>query len=60
MTEYIRHDSSVPHTKRTSDCILRGCNDYKIKISYACNLLEIFNYHLVMDTATFTLLGGRY
>lgn len=56
MTECIRHDSNIPHTKRASDCTLRTRNDYKIKISYACNLFGILNYHLVTDTATYLML----
>lgn len=53
MAECIRHDNNVPHTKSTSDCILRAHNYYKIKILYACNTLRIFNYHLVINMATY-------
>lgn len=53
IAECFRHDSNVPHTASTSDSIQRTHNDYKIKIPYACNRVSIFNYHLVINMATY-------
>lgn len=50
--ECICHDSNVPHTKLASDCALRACNGYKIKMPYATNVLVIFNNYFVIDRAT--------